>query len=115
MYKVCFKIYYYQNERKILSIDFNKKQRNVTDVLLFQVWSVEWYGRTNIWCLRISCSCGKICIKFLVPLSCILVVYVTRPNLLIIRDFVITECLTVDPLETKDRLPKSPRLVGYPQ
>ena len=45
----------------------------------------------------------------------IVVVTVTRPNSLIRRDFVITGCLTVDPLETIDRLPKSPRLVGYPQ
>ena len=32
-----------------------------------------------------------------------------------IYDFVITRCLTVDPLETTNRMPKSPRLVGYPQ
>ena len=31
------------------------------------------------------------------------------------RDFVITGCLTVDPLETTDKLPKIPRLVGYPK
>ena len=42
-----------------------------------------------------------------------IVVYI--PNSLIGRDFAITGCLTVDPLETTDRLPKSPRLVGYPQ
>ena len=38
---------------------------------------------------------------------------VTRPNLLIIgRDFVINRCLTVGPLETTDKLPKSLRLVA---
>ena len=40
---------------------------------------------------------------------------VTRPNTLIGCDFVVTGCLIVDPLETTDRLSKSPRLVGYPQ
>ena len=40
---------------------------------------------------------------------------VTRPNFPIRRNFVVTGCLTVDPLETTDRLSKSPRLVGYPQ
>ena len=44
-----------------------------------------------------------------------LVVTVTRPNSLTGRDFVITGCLTVDPLETTDRLSKSMRSVGYPQ
>ena len=44
-----------------------------------------------------------------------LVVTVTRPNSLTGRGFVITGCLTVDPLETTDRLSKSMRSVGYPQ
>ena len=40
---------------------------------------------------------------------------VPRSKSLIGRNFVITGCLTVDPLETTDKLPKSPRLVGYPK
>ena len=40
---------------------------------------------------------------------------VTRPDLLIVRNFVITECLTVGPLETINRMPKIPILVSYPQ
>ena len=44
-----------------------------------------------------------------------LIVTVILPNSLIRQDFVITGCQTVDPLETTDRLPKSQKLVGYPQ
>ena len=40
---------------------------------------------------------------------------VTRSNSLIRHDFVITGCLTVDPLETNERLPKSQRWMGYSQ